>query len=471
LSAALERGSTQPKAKVMKYGGYYAPTAGSVDAEITRTGRGTPLGEYMRRFWHPVCLSDDLRDVPLAIRILGEDLVAFRDMSGDIGVLARKCAHRGASLEYGIIAEHGIRCSYHGWQYAVDGTLVDAPAEPKSTRLKETVCQGAYPAFEQHGLVFAYMGPPEEQPTVPLYEPLVFPKDNHIVAFSNFLPCNWLQVHENIADQAHAVFLHSGMTIDPNAKPGEGAQLNASFGQMPTLEWYEIGEGRGMVFVAGRRIGQRIWIRINDLSLPNITQHAYLFEGGTERKIFANHINMTRWSVPVDDENTQLFGWRFFNDLVDPHKRGDPGKCGKEAVDFLEGQVGNRPYEEGQRNPGDWEILTSQGKIAVHELENPGTTDGGVYLWRKLLRAAIRGARPAANPKTMSEYAARHSPVPLYSQDSVLDIPVRPGQDDQKLIREVGRQVLEVIRSGDHLSGSDRVTHIANGITAIEHEA
>lgn len=453
------------------YGGYRAPIEGVEDAEITRTSRGTPLGEYMRRFWQPVCLSGELRDVPLAIRILGENLVAFRDGSGDVGVLARQCAHRGASLEYGIIAEHGIRCCYHGWHFAIDGTVLDTPGEPKTSRLKDSVCQGAYPAFERHGLVFAYMGPPEERPEFPLYEALVHPPDNQVVAFSNFLPCNWLQVHENIADQAHAVFLHSGMTIDPNAEPGKGAQLNASFGQMPTLEWYETGEGRGMVFVAGRRIGRRIWIRINDLVMPNITHHAYLFEDGAEPKYFSHHINMTRWSVPVDDTNMQLFGWRFFNDLVDPARRGDPSRCGKEKVDFLDGQVGNRPYEEGQRNPGDWEVLTSQGRIAVHELEHPGTTDAGVYLWRRLLRAAVRGNRPAAQARSMSEHARKNAPIPLYSQDSVLDIPPREGEDDRKLVRDVGRQVFEIIRSASQPSGPERVAHIAGRIRELERSA
>lgn len=459
----------QPRQTSMPYGGYHAPIGGIEDAEITRTGRGTALGEYMRRFWQPVCLAEELKDVPLAIRILGENLVAFRDHSGDIGVLARQCAHRGASLEYGILAAHGIRCCYHGWNFAVDGTVIDTPGEPANSRLKHTVCQGAYPAFERHGLVFAYMGPPDQRPDFPLYEPLVHPENNRIVAFSNFLPCNWLQVHENIADQAHAVFLHSGMTIDPNAKAGEGAQLNASFGLMPTLEWYETGEGRGMIFVAGRRVGDRIWIRINDLTLPNITHHAYLFEDGADAKYFSHHINMTRWSVPVDDENMQLFGWRFFNDLVDPYKRGDPAKCGKEKVDFLDGQVGNRPYEEGQRNPGDWEVLTSQGRIAVHELEHPGTTDAGVFLWRKLLRAAVRGVKHASDPRNMSQYAKQHAPVPLYSQDSVLNIPPREGVDDRKLLRDVGRAVLGIIREGDQYIGEARIAHITAGIRNLEH--
>ncbi len=459
------------RSRRVPFGGYYIPIEAAEDSEITRVARGSPLGEYMRRFWHPVCLAADLRDLPLAIRILGEDLVVFRDGAGRVGVLARKCAHRGASLEYGLIAEKGIRCCYHGWHFDVDGTILATPGEPAGSRIKDTVCQGAYPAVERHGLVFAYMGPPEDRPHLPVYEAHLNPPGNRIVAFSNFLPCNWLQVHENIADQAHAVFLHVGMSVDPDAKPGQGAQLNAAFGLMPTLEWRETRDGQGMVFIAGRRIGDRIWIRINDLLLPNITQHAHLFENGEREKYFCNHLSMTRWSVPVDDTNTQLFGWRYFNDLVDPEHVGAPEKCGKESIDFLDGQVGNRSYEEGQRNPGDWEVLTSQGLIAVHALEHPGTTDAGVFLWRKLLRSAVRGTNVGGHPAAASEFARQHSPLPTYSQDSVLNIPRRAEDDDRLLIRDLGRRVFEIIVAGDAYAGKERVEFIARGIKALENSA
>src|SRR6476660_3659999 len=124
------------------------------DLELLLTGPGTPMNEYFRRFWQPVCLSEQLTDVPKAIRILHEDLVAFRDRSGRVGVLHRRCAHRGSSLEFGIVQEHGIRCCYNGWLYDVDGTILETPCEPPESRLKQTVCQCSYPAFERDGLVF-----------------------------------------------------------------------------------------------------------------------------------------------------------------------------------------------------------------------------------------------------------------------------------------------------------------------------
>lgn len=127
------------------------------DPELTHTDPGTPMGNLLRRCWQPVCLSEDLTDVPRGIRIMGEDLVAFRDKSGQVGVLHWHCAHRGASLEFGIIQETGIRCCYHGFHWNVDGTLLEAPGEPDGgERMCAKVGQGAYPAIERFGMVFAH---------------------------------------------------------------------------------------------------------------------------------------------------------------------------------------------------------------------------------------------------------------------------------------------------------------------------
>ena len=122
------------------FGGYHLRDVPPEDAELTHTSPGTPCGEYMRRFWQPVCLSQELTDLPLAIRIMGEELVAFRDNSGTIGVLHRHCSHRGTSLEYGIVSEHGIRCCYHGWLFDTDGTILETPGEPPDSRLRESLC-------------------------------------------------------------------------------------------------------------------------------------------------------------------------------------------------------------------------------------------------------------------------------------------------------------------------------------------
>ena len=128
------------------------------------------MGELLRRYWQPLALSAELADLPKAVRILGEDLVAFRDKSGRVGVLDAHCVHRGTSLEYGRIEEDGIWCCYHGWKFAPDGRCLEMPAEPPSSRFKDKVCQPGYPALEYGGLVFAYMGPPDLLPELPRYD-------------------------------------------------------------------------------------------------------------------------------------------------------------------------------------------------------------------------------------------------------------------------------------------------------------
>ena len=140
------------------------------DELLTHVGPGTPCGEYMRRYWQPVAMSEELGDLPLLVRILDETLVLFRDGSGQVGLLHRHCAHRGASLEYGIVAERGIICCYHGWHYDVDGTLIRAGSEPEDSPICKRVVQGAYPAREHGGLIFAYLGPPELCPPLPVFD-------------------------------------------------------------------------------------------------------------------------------------------------------------------------------------------------------------------------------------------------------------------------------------------------------------
>jgi phenylpropionate dioxygenase-like ring-hydroxylating dioxygenase large terminal subunit len=119
------------------YSGYLLRGTPEPERYLTEVGPGTPMGEYFRRFWHPVCLSEEITDVPKAIRILGEDLIAFRDKSGQVGVFHPFCCHRGAALEFGIPSERGLRCCYHGWLFDVDGTILETPGEPPDSKIKD----------------------------------------------------------------------------------------------------------------------------------------------------------------------------------------------------------------------------------------------------------------------------------------------------------------------------------------------
>ena len=444
--------SSKRTSKLQPYSGYFLRDVPDSDPELTRTGPGTPMGEFMRRFWQPVCLSSELTDLPLAIRILGEDLVAFRDKSRRIGILARHCSHRGTSLEYGIVSERGIRCCYHGWLYDVDGTVLETPGEPRNSPRKNTVMHGAYPALEYKGLVFAYMGIPDQKPPFPILDTYDTP-DNNMVAYSVWYPCNWLQVKENFVDPAHAYFLHSNVTT---------VQFSAAWAEMPTYDWAETPDGQGMYYITVRRTEDRVWVRSNHIWLPNVGQVAGLLEKAENEKFF-HRVSITRWTVPIDDTHAWIMGWRHFNDVVDPFHEGKPEECGRDSVDFY-GQTGNRTYEQKQRIPGDWDAQTSQRPIAVHALEHLATTDIGVAMWRRLLHKAIRGEMHVASQSPRDDGDAIHT----YTHDTVLRVPSLPGPDERATLKQIGRDVLTAILSGDRFTGSEREAEIKKNLEAVK---
>lgn len=465
----------QPKKRIggVPFAGYYKTDVPAPDAELTSTNPKTPLGEYMRRFWQPICMTEQLGDVPLAIRILGEDLVVFKDKGGQIALMHRQCCHRGASLEYGIIQSKGILCAYHGFHFDCDGTILSAPGEfDKGARLRHKLSQGAYPTFERDGLVFAYMGPPETVPPFPEYDAFEKYGNTELVPFSNVFPCNWMQVIDNIADQMHTSFLHNPNFLYSGAIP-EGIEwerlaLNY-FASVPVMDYVEVRGGSGMVFIAGRRCSDDlVWIRINDLIVPNVSQHASLFETGEERRLF-HRVAMSRWYVPVDDEHSIIYGWRMFGDEIDPNQKGDKSRVGWDKMDFLDGQVGDRSYEEGQRMPGDWEIITSQRKIAVHALENPLESDIGVYMFRKLVRNAINYKNSYATPDAMHERSKAGLTNYCYTQNDVLRIAKRGSdEEDRALIKAIGRKIVEVSAAADGLDLESRKRFMIESLEEIE---
>ena len=160
-----------------------------------------------------------------------------------------------------------------------------------------------------------------------------------------------------------------------------------------------------------------------------------------------------------------MFGWRHFNDIVDPWGAGSKDDCGYDSIDFLDGQS-ERPYEEGQRAPGDWEALGSQRPIAVHALENPGQSDIGVYLCRKLLRGLVRGETLVDTTREIS--AGGKDTLNMYTQDSVLNVPLQPGKDDAELLREYGRKVLAIMFETDELPSAQRDAHVRSRLDDLD---
>src|SRR5438309_616672 len=182
---------------------------------ITRTGPGTPMGEAIRRYWVPACLSTELpeRDGdPIRVRLLGEDLVAFRDSQGRIGLFPENCPHRGAALYLGRNEEGGLRCLYHGWKIDVEGNVLDTPCEPPESVVREKVKARAYPCHEQGDVVWAYMGPREKMPPFPDYQWTLVPAPNRSIK-KVLEECNWVQSLEGSMDRSHAPLLHDGRDV------------------------------------------------------------------------------------------------------------------------------------------------------------------------------------------------------------------------------------------------------------------
>jgi len=422
----------------IRFGGYHQPKDRPIEELTARVGPGTPCGEYLRRFWHPILLSPQLGKRPLAIRILGEDLVLYRDLSGDLGLLHRHCAHRGASLEFGIVAEHGIRCCYHGWMFANDGTILETPGEPATSPHRHRFCQGAYPLVEYQNVIFAYLGPPEAKPEFPIFDTMVIP-DDRVVPYIIHSPCNWQQVSENSMDPYHVPFLHTRIA---------GPQFSEVFAQLPIIEYHET--ELGFFYTNARRLGDFVWVRMHDHLLPNFSQNGAIFENVRKVRYFGR-AGLTRWVVPVDDTNTFVLAWRHFNDRDDPDHMGRPEDVGVGKTDFY-GQSGERPYEDRQDNPGDWEAWCSQGTITSHAREHLATTDRGIAMLRRRLRHEIERLRNGVEPRRPTP---GNGSVPTCGGDTILRIPKRDG-DDNALIADVSRTIAAAYVEFEHLADEDR---------------
>ncbi|MDX1575441.1 MAG: aromatic ring-hydroxylating dioxygenase subunit alpha [Kiloniellales bacterium] len=440
------------------YGGYHQTAALAPDAELTHVGPATPGGEYLRRFWHPVALASEVGDLPRRVRVLGEDLVLFRDGGERFGLLHRHCPHRGASLEYGICEARGLRCCYHGWLIDVDGTILETPGEPAEStaaaKLRQNLRHGAYPVVERDGLVFAYLGPPEETPAFPVYDTFDIPGVER-VPYARDYPCNWLQITENAMDPVHAVFLHARVS---------GPQFAETWGRMGVHEFHE--RESGFYYTNARRVGDNIWVRIHEVILPNLTHAgAVMSMNGETRKLFGRN-SFTRWVVPVDNETTRVIAWANFGERTDPAR---PDWMDENGIDVIEGgERRDRSAEEAQRRPADYEAFVGQGPITVHAKEHLMSSDRGVALFRTRLRSAIRALAKGEAPFQPAALGA--APIPTYCGDTVLRVP--PGndgdRDERELILDHSRRVMAAIRSGDGLRGEARDAHVIARLEALE---
>jgi phenylpropionate dioxygenase-like ring-hydroxylating dioxygenase large terminal subunit len=422
------------------YGAYHHRTVPGEDELLTHTGPTTPGGEYLRRFWHPIAHSAALQDLPVPVRVMHEDLVLFRDRSGRVGLLQKPCCHRGTSLAFGRIEERGIRCCYHGWQFDVDGRILDMPNEREKNALKDRLFQGAYPVHEYGGLVFAYMGPPEAQPPFPVYDTFEVPgyhlELSEPPGVSNVKPCNWLQVMDNVVDPVHEPFLHTTIS---------GYQFFDRDGK-PVAEMADVGELAfeetpiGILTQETRRVRDSIWVRSIECILPNIAQVARApafpvdFTNGV--KEFRYVPLLTRWRVPIDDENTMEFAFvRMRDGQVNPYLDN--------KVAAYRTNYGGRSFEESQRTPGDYDAQVSQGPIARHGLEHLTSSDRGVTMFRRAVRDGIEAVRRGLDPKGIVRHP--NGKIPTYANEAVIHAPRRPGANESQELKDAARRICEAV--------------------------
>jgi phenylpropionate dioxygenase-like ring-hydroxylating dioxygenase large terminal subunit len=286
---------------------------------LTQTDAGTPMGELFRRFWLPAMLSDELpeRDCePVRLRLLGEDLIVFRDSNGRPGVLDAYCPHRGAALFFGRNELAGLRCIYHGWKFDVDGACVDLPNAPEGEDFRDRVHIKHYPAIEGAGMVWVFMGPKDRIPPRPGFDFMDVPSANYVVA-KYYTHCNYLQALEGDLDPSHVSFLHS--TLDGNrSNPShrifgrDGGSVPQVSNRAPRYEAFETEAGAAMINT--RRLEEgKVTYAANHWVMP-----FYGLAGLAGPGVFPVNIK-----VPQDDHNTIYFRLRWSEQPLTDAARAD----------------------------------------------------------------------------------------------------------------------------------------------------
>ncbi len=387
---------------------------------VTRVGPRTPMGDLFRRFWVPALLTEEVLDAdgpPVRVRLLGEDLIAFRTTSGDVGLVQNACPHRGASMFFGRNEEDGLRCVYHGWKFDTDGRCVDMPNEPAESNFRHKIFATAYPCREAGGVVWAYLGPAHLPAELPELEWLRLPQ-SHVHATKQLRPCNYLQALEGDLDSSHASFLHA--TADRSdvlgaSRPTKGNLIPSYWARDGAPRIFAKDTDYG-ILVAGRREADaaNFYWRLNLWLLPFYAMVA--IEPGSTRA------GCNAW-VPMDDEHCWVF--RLSADIAKPLPQGGanpqaaavasdtvPGSYRLRAAlenDFLIDREQQRTYNftgiQGV-NAQDEAMTVSMGGIMDRSKEHLGTADAGIISARRKLTQMAHDLQAGVEP-----YAAQHGDV------------------------------------------------------------
>lgn len=358
---------------------------------LTRIGPATPMGDVLRRYWHPLAAVAELDDKPIKpVRVLGEDLVLYKDRAGNYGLLDRHCPHRRADLSYGYLEAPGLRCSYHGWRFDHTGRCLAQPyedvANPRA-RFKDKIRVKAYRVEAKAGLLWVYMGP-EPAPLVPTWEPFTWRNGFVQIVYAD-VACNWLQCQENSCDPVHFEWMHA------NFEPGLRGDADGYAPRHLRIEVEDFEWGLNY-----RRVREDtdeshpLWTVGRVALYPNC-----LFTG--------DHFE---WRVPVDDENTLSIAWAF-------------EKVPKEREPYVQTRI---PYWQGPvKDPQSGRWITShvmnqdfvawmgQGVVADRTKEHLGKSDRGVIMLRKRLLEDIRRVEAGDDPSGLVRDAERNRCIEL----------------------------------------------------------
>lgn len=359
----------------------YGRSSGTWDTDLVEVGPGTPAGELLRRYWHPVATSEEATTRPSKVRLLGEDLILYRDASGKPGLLEPRCCHRGTTLYFGRVEDNGIRCPYHGWLFAADGTCLDQPCEPDRGRNRDSYRQPWYPVIEYHGVLFTYMGPADRQPTFPTYD--IFDDlgpDEEIVIVDHFAfggpsvaPCNWFQTHENVMDPYHVFILHNAIS---------GPQFDPRLEIWPAIDWQR--HPSGITSTQDRILEDgTVLHRVTETRFPTIRVIA------TPTLSVLGRTNNMSWAMPIDDATTRVVV------MLRKPKGGEA----QGLPTYGEGKTWFELSDaEHQQFPGDYETQVGQGPITRHSVEQLSSTDRGVSMVRRQFLEQVKIVAEGGDP-------------------------------------------------------------------------
>jgi 5,5'-dehydrodivanillate O-demethylase len=375
---------------------------------LTRVGPGTPMGSLMRRYWHPVGATAELLDRPTKpVRILDEDLVLYKTTRGDFGLIGSRCAHRRASLVYGVPEPDGLRCMYHGWKYNGTGGCVEQPFEETVNpegRFKEKVTIAGYPVRELGGLLWAYLGP-EPVPALPAWEPLVWGDCVRDIAIAE-LPCSWLQCQENSLDPVHVEWLHTyfGRWMQGRLgghDPDRGSSIGAQ--RMRPMRHRKIGFDLFAHGIIKRRVLEGFTEEDEDWAVG----HPMLFPNVL---LVGNEMQATmQWRVPVDDTHTYHVSYYVFRAAPGSTAPAQPvipyryvpikDERGEFIVDLTFNQ--------------DYMAWITQGEIAERDKERLGESDTGIILFRRLLKQQLELMLDGGEPMNVFREESPPGGIPL----------------------------------------------------------